>query len=330
MTQQPFISIIIPVLNAQRYIGPCLEALLAQDYPKDKFEIIVLDNGSLDKTVDIIKKYPVKFVVKTRGTISALRNWGVKQARGNIFSFIDADCLAPSGWLSCASSLLQLDNVGAVGCWYVLPESTTIIERTWDMITDLRRQQTGPIDWVPSGDLTISKKVFEQIGGFDEYLMTDEDVDICRRIIKTGREVYSHPSLAVKHLGNPKTLKQFFFKEKWRGEGVVQGFFRKLPQMELNKALIFGAISLFFVLGVLGGMVLWITKGTASVVIISILGLLVIPFLMTIKILLQRQEWDKFFILLLLFVVYGLARAASILNGKVWKITLKGPRHAYK
>jgi cellulose synthase/poly-beta-1,6-N-acetylglucosamine synthase-like glycosyltransferase len=89
MTQQPFISIIIPVLNAQKWISPCLEALLLQDYPKDKFEIIVLDNGSTDQTMEITKKYPVKLLIKTKCNISALRNWGAAQARGEIFAFID-------------------------------------------------------------------------------------------------------------------------------------------------------------------------------------------------------------------------------------------------
>jgi len=324
MTQPFFVSIIIPVLNAQQYIGPCLEALRAQDYPKDRFEIIVLDNGSSDNTVDIIKRHPVKLLIKTQCNISTLRNWGVSQARGDIFAFIDADCIAPKDWLLQACRLLQLDHVGATGCWYSLPETTPWVERTWDLVTRVRREKIGPIDWVPSGDLIISKKVFEQIQGFDEYLITSEDVDICQRIIKTGRVVYSHPKAAVKHLGNPKTLKQLFLKEKWRGEGVLQNSFRNFPHIELNNAIIFGLISLIFALGILGGTGLWVMGGQKGLFLISILGLLVIPSFMTIKILLQRPPWKQFFILLLLFTVYGLARGASILNLKIWKKLSKG------
>ncbi len=324
MTQQPFISIIVPARNAQKYIGPCLESLLAQDYPKDRFEIIVLDNGSLDKTMEIVKSYPVRLLIKTDGNVSALRNWGAQRAQGEIYAFIDADCMAPAGWLRQARALLEPDHVGAVGCWYALPVHTTLIERVWDIVAGARRETAGPIDWVPSGDLIISKRIFEEIHGFDEYLITSEDVDICQRIIKTGRIVYSHPKVAVEHLGNPKTLKQFFLKEKWRGEGVLQNSFRRFPRIELNNAIIFGTISLIFVLGILGGIGLWGINGQNILFLISISGLLVIPTLMTIKTLLQHSQWIDFFILLLLFTVYGLGRAASILNFKIWHKPSKG------
>lgn len=319
MNQQPLISIIIPVLNAQQHIGSCLEALLLQDYPKDKFEIIVLDNGSSDKTVEIIKKYPVKLLIKTKCNISALRNGGAHQAQGDIFAFIDGDCIAPQDWLTRSCALLQSDNVAAAGCRYALPDSTTLIERTWDILNSVRREKHGPTDWVPSSNLIIRKEVFEQIQGFDEYLITSEDVDICQRIVKTGRIIYSDPKIAVKHLGNPKTLKQFFLKEHWRGTGVLQNSFRNFPHIELNKALIFGFVSFIFTLGILAGIGRYIINGKDSLLLISISGLLFIPFIMTIKILMQRPQWDKFFVLLLLFTAYGLGRASSLFSHKIWK-----------
>ncbi|MBF0503849.1 MAG: glycosyltransferase [Candidatus Omnitrophica bacterium] len=324
MTQNPFISIIIPARNAQKYIGLCLENLLSQDYPRDKYEIIIIDNASKDQTVDIIKKYPVKLHSKNNGNISKLRNWGALQAQGEIFAFIDADCIAPKDWLSRASLLLKLDNIGATGCWYALPESTTWVERTWDILTRIRKEKIGPIDWVPSSNFIVHKEIFRQIQGFDEHLITSEDVDICQRIIKSGRLIYSDPKIAVQHLGNPKTLKQFFFKEKWRGEGVLQNSFRNFPHIEINNAIIFGTISLIFCIGILGGTGLWIINSNNSLFLLSISGLLLIPFFMTIKTLYQQPQWNKFFILLLLFMVYGLGRAASILNFKIWEKSSKG------
>lgn len=319
MTQQPFISIIIPAFNAQKFIGTCLEVLLSQDYPKNKYEIIIIDNGSSDQTLDIVRTYPVKYFIKEKCNISSLRNWGANQALGEIFAFIDADCIAPKDWLLQICILLQFNNVGAVGCWYALPESNTLIERTWDMLTYARKERIGPIDWVPSSNFIIRKEIFEQINGFNEYLITSEDVDICQRIIKIGRIIYSHPKLAVKHLGNPKTLKQFFYKEKWRGVGVLQNSFRKFPFIAFNNAFLFGIISFIFILGIISGMGLWIISGLNQLFIISTFGLFVIPLLMTIKTLLQCPQWDKFFILLLLFTVYGVARASSLLNHKIWK-----------
>ena len=318
------VSIIIPVFNADKYINRCLSALQDLDYPKDKYEILIIDNGSSDQTVDIVKKYPVKLLIKIKCNISILRNWGANQAHGDIFAFIDADCVPQKDWLSQASTLLQLDNVGATGCWYALPKDTTLVERTWDILTSIRREKIGTIDWVPSGNLIIRKEVFDQINGFDEFLITSEDVDICQRIIKAGLLIYSHPIVAVEHLGNPKTLKQFFLKEKWRGEGVLQNAFQKFPHIEFNNALLFGIISFIFILGILGGIYLWFIRGQEQLFLFSILGLLIVPSLMTIKTLLQRHQWSKFFILLLLFIVYGLARASSMLNPRIWKNFLKG------
>ncbi len=315
---QPFISIIIPVFNAQAYIGACLEALLVQDYQRNNYEIIVVDNGSLDETVSIVKKFPVQLLIKPNCTISALRNWGAKHAKGTVYAFIDADCIAPNDWLLQALQLLDLENVGAVGCWYALPKNPTNVERVWDIVTANRREKVGPIEWVPSGDLIVKKESFDRINGFNEKLITSEDVDFCQRVIKSGKIIYTHPKVAVEHLGNPKTFKHFFLKEKWRGEGVLQNSFKNFPQIEFNNALIFTLISFVFTVGIVLGIILWIGQGSSDLLLKSFLGLLYIPLLLTIKTLINRSQWKDFLYLWILFTVYGLSRTASIFNLKVW------------
>ena len=100
MNNQPFISIIVPVYNGENIIGACLKSLLAQDYPKDKYEVIAVDNNSKDKTADIIKEYSVHYLFesKVQGSYAA-RNTGVRHAKGEILAFTDADCVADKGWL---------------------------------------------------------------------------------------------------------------------------------------------------------------------------------------------------------------------------------------
>lgn len=319
MEKVPFISIIVPVLNAENYIGLCLESLSLQEYPQDMYEIIVLDNGSIDNTVNIVNSYHVKLYIKTNCNVSALRNYGAKQAAGDIFAFIDADCVAPTDWLKKAGSLLQSDSIGAVGCWYALPDNTTLFERTWDILTSVRREIIGPIDWVPSGDLIMHKNLFEQIHGFDEFLITSEDVDICKRIIDSGYVIYSHYSVAVKHLGNPKTLSSFYRKERWRGEGVVQNVFRNFPRISLNKAFILGFVSLLSSLGILSGIFMIAYGLDQSVLLISIIGLVTLPLLQAFKLSFRYQQWRYLLLLFALFIIYGMARASSILSIRVWK-----------
>ena len=136
---------------------------------------------------------------------------------------------------------------------------------------------------------------------------------------QNGYIVFSHPSVAVKHLGNPKTWKQFFLKEKWRGEGVLENCIRKFPKIEFDKALVFAFISLFCAAGILTGGIWSIAVGQSQLFMVSLSGMLAIPILMTLKILMKQPQWHKFFVLLPLLTVYGLARGWSVSSRKVWE-----------
>jgi glycosyltransferase involved in cell wall biosynthesis len=84
-SSSPFISVVVPVYNGDRIIGNCVESLLNQSYPKDNYEIIVVDNGSTDNTRAIIKKYPVKMLIEDSIKSSyAARNKGIKHAKGEV------------------------------------------------------------------------------------------------------------------------------------------------------------------------------------------------------------------------------------------------------
>lgn len=93
-------SIVIPAYNEERFIGFCLQSLLDQDFPKERYEIIVVDNGSTDKTVQIAKSFGVRVLFEPKkGTVFA-RQKGSKIARGEIIVSFDADSEAPPDWLS--------------------------------------------------------------------------------------------------------------------------------------------------------------------------------------------------------------------------------------
>jgi len=309
------VSIIIPVFNADKYIAQCLSALQNIEYSKDKYEIIVVDNGSTDKTSEIVRTYPVKFFVLPKVTISRLRNFGVSQAKGDILAFIDADCIAPSSWLTKSTELLRQEKVGAVGSWYQLPLKTYFLERVWNAHMVSRRLRIGDIDWVPSGNLMILKNVYKKINGFNESLTTSEDVDICQRIHLLGFRVFTHPDLAVVHLGESKDLRQFILKEKWRGEGVLQNFICEFPNIKFNKALVFTGITFLAMIGILASM------GWRNYIFLdfSLLLLFLVPLYLTIKACVLSGQWKYGMPLMFLFVLYAFARVLSIFNPTVWK-----------
>ncbi len=94
----PIVSVIVVAKNEEKYISACLDSLVVQDFPKDSYEIIVVDGGSKDRTPEICRSYPVK-LISTGSGISHQRNVGISAAKGKYVAFTDADCIADKNWL---------------------------------------------------------------------------------------------------------------------------------------------------------------------------------------------------------------------------------------
>jgi len=94
------ISVVVPFYQDREYIRGCIDALLSQDYPRQKVEVILIDNNSTDGSVEIVKQYPsVKLLSETKQGAYAARNRGIEEATGEILAFTDADCLPDRAWL---------------------------------------------------------------------------------------------------------------------------------------------------------------------------------------------------------------------------------------
>ncbi|MEM7528450.1 MAG: glycosyltransferase [Pseudomonadota bacterium] len=99
----PFVSVVIPARDAAGTIGRCLDALAAQQYPADRYEVLVVDNGSRDATAEIVSGKPrATLLTETKPGAYAARNRGVAAARGEIVAFTDADCMPAPDWLATA------------------------------------------------------------------------------------------------------------------------------------------------------------------------------------------------------------------------------------
>lgn len=108
------ISVVVPAFNAQDFLEQCLESLLALDYPGDKLEIVVVDNGSTDDTRSIIQRYPVLCLAEGKRGRTAAWNKGAKSARGEIIASTDADCLVDVNWAKEINRAFQDPGVDAV------------------------------------------------------------------------------------------------------------------------------------------------------------------------------------------------------------------------
>ncbi|MCL4493060.1 MAG: glycosyltransferase [Nitrospirae bacterium] len=213
-TRLPFVSIIIPAYNEARFIGRCLQSIKHLDYPSDRFEIIVVDNGSADRTVEICREFTESIYVLRGVTISALRNYGAERSKGSIYAFIDADCTADRDWLR--------NSIGPVirercitGSKYMPPPDGTWIEKAW---FSRKPQGRCEVTYINSGNLIVPAEIFRKTGGFNTSLITGEDYEFCLRAKKNAK-IISDDSLRVTHLGNPKTLRKFLEREIWHGLG---------------------------------------------------------------------------------------------------------------
>lgn len=96
----PYVSIVIPVFNEERYLSLCLTSLMSLSYPKDRHEILLVDNGSTDRTLDIARGFgDVAIHVKENVKVGAVRNYGVQKATGTVIVFLDSDCVVNPEWL---------------------------------------------------------------------------------------------------------------------------------------------------------------------------------------------------------------------------------------
>lgn len=211
-------SVVIPAKNESRNIARCIQSVFASVSKACIVEVIVVDNGSSDDTVEIASAEGAKVFVKTGVNISALRNLGVEKSQFEIIGFIDADCEAVFGWLENGERILTDITVGVVGDYYRLPKDPKWIEKAYFSSVPRRLREVG---YLSGGNMVLRKDTFLQVGGFDESTVTGEDYVLCQKIKAVGFKIISDPTVSVIHHGNPKTLVQLFKREVWCGLGMI-------------------------------------------------------------------------------------------------------------
>jgi glycosyltransferase involved in cell wall biosynthesis len=109
------ISVVVPVYNSQEYLEQCLRALLNQSYPRERYEIIMVDNNSSDGSAAILRKHQgIRLVAEPKQGAYAARNRGVAVCRGKLIAFTDADCAVATDWLQHLVAAFQSQEVKLV------------------------------------------------------------------------------------------------------------------------------------------------------------------------------------------------------------------------
>jgi glycosyltransferase involved in cell wall biosynthesis len=187
-----YFSIVVPAHNEEKYIKNLLNSLLCLEYPKDKFEIIIIENGSDDKTFLEIKKFKSKVIksysIKDRG-ISIAKNFGAKKAskKTKWIIFLDADTQLEKKFLKRINNYLSLnkDKKLVIGTTKVVPIEKKISIKIWFWLYDLEHRL---LDMSASIQI-VDKKIFNKIK-YDVNLRLQEDLDLIKKMKRLGKFFY--------------------------------------------------------------------------------------------------------------------------------------------
>ena len=162
---------IIPALNEETHIGGVLDSVWDNVDGRFEFEVIVVDNGSSDRTLEIAREKGAICLHAPGCTISSLRNLGVLEASSDIFVFLDADVYLGKDWgVQSGSVMERLHNQPHIisGSLYGISEENNWIERIWFA----PRTSQQDINYINGGHLIIHRSLFTRVGGFDPELET--------------------------------------------------------------------------------------------------------------------------------------------------------------
>ncbi len=229
------ISICITVLNEEKTIGRMIEALLCQSLKPD--EIIIVDGGSKDRTVEIINHYQkkerkIKLLVE-KGSISHGRNTSIELANNEIIALTDAGCTAKKDWLEKITRPFKNEGVNFVAGFYKMTSNTSL-QAAAAVFHGVPEARFNPINFVPSArSMAFRKKVWEEIGGFRENLeRAGEDTLFNYQVLKKGYRIIKAKD-AIVEWEVPKTLKESIKKFFYYAKGDKQAGIWWHPKQQL-------------------------------------------------------------------------------------------------
>lgn len=217
------VSIVIPAFNEEKYIKNCLESLVSQK-TRHKFEVIVVDNNSEDKTIQIVQKFKdrldLKIVQEKKQGRGAARAKGFKEACGEIILSTDADTILPTDWIEALAKPIIAGTLATTTACKINDGSkykNTIFNLFQPQSMFFYRFLFGHF-WLSGFSFGILKSAYEKSGGFNQNLQAQEDIDLSWKVTKLGK---------IKFINKPVTFSGRRFRK-----GLIQGLY------EYTKALI--------------------------------------------------------------------------------------------
>jgi glucosyl-dolichyl phosphate glucuronosyltransferase len=250
----PFVSVVLCTRNRADFLEAAIRSLVAQDFPRDRFEIILVDNASSDATPEVARSFAaeadLRYVREERIGLCIARNTGWQAARGPIIAYFDDDAVARPGWLAAiADAFARHDgtDIGVVGgpvspLWQAprppwLPDavagSLTIVD--WGpeekILTNIDRE------WLVGANMALPKGVLEETGGFHPWLdrvggslLSSGDVFLQKAVMRLGYACLYVPGMAIEHVVPPSRLGQDWFLKRFYWQGISDAVMHLIEQ----------------------------------------------------------------------------------------------------
>lgn len=326
----PFVSAIVPCRNEERHIAKCLDSILANDYPRDRMEILVVDGMSEDRTREIVKGYAERFpfirlVDNSRKHIPAAMNAGVHHACGDTIVKMDAHSTYQRDHISLCvryQEKYRAENVG--GMCKMVPGSNTAVAHAIVLCLGHRFGSGNAYIKVGVDKPTWSdtaafgcyrKKLFERIGPFDERLLSSSDLDMNIRIRAAGGRILLVPDVVISYSADPGI--RAFWKHNF-ADGVWATYVLRFG----SKAWSWRHwVPLAFVISLLGSLALSVIHSGFSWLTLFIGGIYLIASLaVSLQIALRERHWKLLFLLPLVFGIRHLAHGLGALLGLLFAV----------
>lgn len=258
-------AVIIPTLNEEKFIARCLDSVICQSYPFEDMDVMVIDGGSKDRTIEIVREYQKKYsnirVLNNPGRIQSIAfNIGIQSSTAPYIVRLDAHALYKPYYIEGCIKGLEGDskrgNVG--GQWDIQPQNDSLWAITNAILNYSKfgiggasyriGAKAGDVDTVPFG--SFPRTMIEKIGDMRDDLPRGEDNEFNSRIKRAGYSIYFDPAIECIYYARP-TLKASCRQMYANGESIGHLFYVDRDSIGLRHM-----IPLIFVVGIIGGTIL--------------------------------------------------------------------------
>ena len=307
----PKVSIVITTYNEEKDVGRLLNSIIKINYPKNKLETIVVDDGSTDKTSEIVEKFPVKFIMGPHEGMGNARNLGWKGSNGDLVVFIDSDMILHKNYIKeIVNKFLENENVAGVEGNEKLYNKNKFIAQMLHLRHELGWSQSK--QRIPRA---IKKNVLKKLNGVDPEYGYYIDWELFHRMHKSGYKIQYAPKAILWHK-QIEEVKELVGQSRWMGRSLV--FSLRKHKFEGIKRIGFVFLLAFFPIYIL---FLFLNKPFNMVGLLGILTFFIVEFKRTIKMFFITKNIKSFItpffdVISMTFVVYGIIDKIINLNIK--------------